>query len=157
MNMHSRTAWNDYFPGTSPTTPLSPKEYTSRETVSDTYVYVSNCLFNGCSSSSDGGALYCSSVTYLLVESSSFFSCKTSAYNGAIYFTNTNSGECVLYKVCGNNCCSTSTYYQFADIRVKNTALSKNYINYTSIARFVNENSNSYCTMFLRLLLCFVS
>jgi hypothetical protein len=150
MNLHSRTAWSDYFPGTSPTTPLSPNEYTSRKTVSNTYVYVLNCLFNQCSSTSDGGALYCSSVTYLLVESSSFLSCKTSTSNGAIFFQNTNSGECVLYKVCGINCCSTNTHYQFADIRVKDAASSKNYINYTSIVRCVNENSNSFSVLYLR-------
>jgi hypothetical protein len=148
--MNYRTAWNDYFPGTSPTTPLSPKEYTSRQTVSGTYVYVSNCLFNQCSSTSDGGALYCSSVTYLLVESSSFLSCKTSATNGAIFFQNTNSGECVLYKVCGNDCCSTNLYFQFADISVKDAASSKNYVNYTSITRCVNEDSNSGSTLYLR-------
>jgi hypothetical protein len=146
---HIRTVWNDFFEG-SPSTTLGPKEYTSRQTPSVANVYVSNCLFNGCSSSSDGGALSCSSVTYLLVESSSFFSCKTSARNGAIYFTNTNSGECVLYKVCGNDCCSTTTNIQFADINVKNTASSKNYINYTSIVRCVKEKSDSWCVLYLR-------
>jgi hypothetical protein len=149
--LHFRTAWNDYFPGTNPTTTLVLKEYTSTQTPSDTYVYVSNCLFNGCSSSSNGGALYCSSVTYLLVESSSFFSCNTSSDNGAIYFQNTNSGECVLHKVCGNDCCSTTnSYYQFSDICVKNSASSKNYINSSSIVRCVNEYSSAWCNLYLR-------
>jgi hypothetical protein len=150
--LYYKTAWNDYFPGTNPTTTLVPKEYTTTQSISDTYVYVSNCLFNGCSSSSNGGALCCStSVTYLLVESSSFFSCKTSgSYGGAIYFSNTNSGECVLHKTCGNDCCSTSSSYgQCARIYVKNTASSKNYVNYSSITRCVNENSGS--NTFLRL------
>jgi hypothetical protein len=145
---HSRTAWSGYFPGTNPTTTLVPKEYTSTQTLSDTYVYVSNCLFNKCSSSSNGGAFYCSSsVTYLLVESSSFFSCKTSSsQGGAIYFYNSD-GECVLHKICGNDCYSTytgsSSNGQFGYIYVKNTASSKNYVNYSSIVRCVNENSNS--------------
>jgi hypothetical protein len=152
--MHYRTAWSDFFPGTSPTTPLSPNEYTSRKTVSDTYVYVSDCLFNKCSSTSNGGAFYCNSATCLLVESSSFFSCKTSGgEGGAIYFSNSNNGECVLHRVCGYDCLTTYTsspYEQFADISVKNSALSKNYVNYTSIARCVNENSNSYSALYLR-------
>jgi hypothetical protein len=144
--LHYRTAWNDYFPGTNPTTTLSPKEYTSRESVSDTYVYVSNCLFNKCSSSSDGGALYCSSVTYLLVESSSFFSCKTSSkFGGAIYFSNTNSGECVLHKLCCYDCLTTYTsgsYGQFANIEVR-----RSYISYSSIVRCVNDDSDSWHTL----------
>jgi hypothetical protein len=148
---HIRTAWNDFFEG-SPTTTLVPKEYTSRQTPSVANVYVSNCLFNGCSSSSDGGALYCStSVTYLLVESSSFLSCKTSSrYGGAIYFSNSG-GECVLHKVCGNDCHSTytsgSSNGQFAYIYVKDTASSKNYVNYSSVVRCVNDISTSWYTL----------
>jgi hypothetical protein len=144
--LHYRTAWSDYFPGTSPTTPLVPKEYTSREAPSDTYVYISNCLFNKCSSTNDGGALY-STSTYLLVEFSSFFSCKTSSGNGgAIYFSNTNSGECVFHRICGNNC-SSGSHGQFVRVYVKNVASSKNYVNYSSISRCVNENSNTYYTL----------
>jgi hypothetical protein len=147
---HTRTAWSGYFPGTNPTTTLSPKEYNSTQTLSDTNVYVSNCLFNGCSSSSNGGALYCSSsVTYLLVESSSFFSCKTSSGNGgAIYFSNTNSGECVFHKICGNDC-SGGSHSQFVRIYVKNAASSKNYVNYSSIVRCVTENSGISYTLCL--------
>jgi hypothetical protein len=151
MTVRSRTAWDDYFPGTNPTTPLIPKEYGGRQTVSNSYVYILNCLFNKCTSTSDGGALYCT-VTYLLVESSSFISCKTSGYYGALYFSNTNNGECVLHKVCGNDCCSTgsSPHYNFADLYVKDTASNKNYVNYTSIVRCVTESSNSWCTFYLR-------
>jgi predicted outer membrane repeat protein len=143
---HYRTAWSDYFPGINPTTTLVPKEYTSREPVSSTYVYVFNCLFNKCSSTSNGGALYCStSVTYLLVESSSFFSCKTSSSSGgAIYFCNTNSGECVFHKICGNDCSAGSSNSQFVYTCVKNLASSKNYVNYSSIIRCVTENSGTH-------------
>jgi hypothetical protein len=144
---HSGTAWSDYFPGTNPTTTLVPKEYTSTETPSVANVYVLNCLFNKCSSSSNGGALSCSSVTYLLVESSSFFSCKTNGGNGgAIYFSNTNSGECVLHNICGNDC-SSSSNGQFEYIYVKDVASGKNYVNYSSIVRCVNENSGTYYTL----------
>jgi hypothetical protein len=150
FTLHSITAWSDYFPGTSPTTNFSSQEFTSRQTPSTANVYISNCLFNKCSSSNAGGALYCTSVTYLLVESSSFFSCKTSSSSGAIYFSNSGSGECVLYKVCANDCCSTSgSDEQFANILVKNVDTSKNYINYSSIVRCVNENSGSWRTLYL--------
>jgi hypothetical protein len=144
---HIRTGWSDHFEGY-PTTTLGPQQYTSRQNPSVTNVYVSNCLFNACSSSGNGGALYCTSVTCLLIESSSFFSCKTSSSNGgAIYFSNTNDGECVLYKACGNDCSSTYTSgypdSQFAYLYVKNAASSKNYVNYSSIARCINEISKS--------------
>jgi hypothetical protein len=133
-----RTAWGDYFTG-NPTN-LSSQTYTSRQTPSGTSVYISNCLFNSFTSTSNGGALYCNSVTYFLVESTSFFSCKTSGSYGAIYFSNSG-GQSVLYKVCGYDCCTTnSNSYQFGYIYVNNAATSKNYVNYSSIVRCVNEN-----------------
>jgi len=145
--LFSRTAWNDYFSGTTPTTTLFSQEYTSRPTLSDSNVYVLNCLFRSFTSASSGGALFCStSISYLLVESTSFFSCKTSGGNGgAIYFSNSNSGQSVLYEVCGYDCCTTnSNHRQFNYICVKNDISSKNYINYSSISRCVNENTNAY-------------
>jgi hypothetical protein len=107
-------------------------------------------LFRSISATSNGGALSCTSVQYLLVESSSFFSCKTSgSYGGAIYFYNTNNGQCVLNGLCGYDCCTTTSnsYGQFNYVFVQNIASSKNYVNYSSVARCVNVNSYSYYTM----------
>jgi hypothetical protein len=143
--VHIRTAWNDYFPGTSPTN-LNPQTYTSRQTRSDTYLYVRNCLFNGCTSTSEGGALYCTSVTYLLIESTSFFSCNSSSSGGAIYFYNSN-GQCVLHEVCGYDCFSTNSFHNFAYISVNNAVSSKNYVNYSSITRCLNDNSYTWHTL----------
>jgi predicted outer membrane repeat protein len=139
--MHSMTAWNDYFPGTNPTN-LPSQTYTLRQTPSNTYLYVLDCLFNSITSTGSGGALYCTS-TSLLVESTSFFTCKTSGGNGgAIFFQNTNSGQCVLHEVCGFDCCKLDTITcQFDCVYVKNDISSKNYINYSSISRCVNANS----------------
>jgi hypothetical protein len=140
--VHSKTAWDDYFSGTTPTN-YNSQLYTSGQNPSDTYVYISNCLFKSIMSSICGGALYCSSVKYFLVESTSFFSCKTSSCAAAIHFSNSN-GQCVLYKVCVNDCCSTSgSMTQALLISVNNGISSKNYINYSSVARSVNEVSNS--------------
>jgi hypothetical protein len=147
--LRHKFSWNDYFTAT-PVTTIGPAFYSSRQTSSASNVYVLNCLFNSISSGSDGGALYCTS-NYLLVESSSFFSCKTSSSNyggGAICFYNTGSGECVLEGVCGYDCISTgSVYCQFAWIVVHNTATRKNYVNYSSISRCVNEASSRYKTL----------
>jgi hypothetical protein len=138
--LHSKTAWNDYFPGTSPTN-LPSQTYTYRPTPSGSNVYVLNCLFNSITSTGHGGALYCTS-TYLLVESTSFFSCKTSGGRaGAIYFENSG-GHCVLNEVCGYDCCTKDNNYpQFVYTSVNNDISSKNYINYSSISRCVNENA----------------
>jgi hypothetical protein len=107
--LYSKTAWNDYFPGSY--TNFNSQTYTSRQTPSYTGVYVSNCLFGPITSSSDGGTLYCdSSVQYLLVESSSFFSCKSSGGAGVILFNSQNNGQSVFYAVCGYDCCCTSSY-----------------------------------------------
>jgi hypothetical protein len=145
--MHIRTAWGDYFTGDS--TLQQQKLYETRQTLSGTGVYVLSCLFRSIKGTSDGGALYCNSVTYLLVESSSFFSCTTSNQygGGAIYFSN---GQCVLHEVCGYDCYITytsSSFYQFACIYVNNAVSSKNYVNYSSIVRCVNVNSDSYYTL----------
>jgi hypothetical protein len=150
--LHIKIAWNDYFTGTPNTQQLS--EYRKRQTFSNASTYVSNCLFISISSTSTGGALYCTSVTYLLVESTSFFSCRTSGqHGGAVYFCNSG-GQCVLNKVCGYDCISTytssGTYGQFSHIEVNNGISSKNYVNYSSIARCVNELTNAYRTLNLQ-------
>jgi hypothetical protein len=143
--MHKRTAWEDYFTG-SPSSTLS-NEYGTRQTSSATSVYVSNCLFRSITSSGNGGALSCKSATYFLVESSSFFSIKgNSGYGGTIYFSNSN-GQCVLYGLCGNDCFSTyavSGDYscgQFSYTIVQDVASTKNYFNYSSVARCMTDSS----------------
>jgi hypothetical protein len=143
LQMHNRTAWSDYFTGSAATT-YNSETYGARRTLSGTSVHVLNCLFRSITSStSDGGAFYCTSVTYLLVESTSFFTCKTSSdEGGAIYFSNGN-GQCVLHEVCGYDCCSTytsSSWGQFSYITVNNAISSKNYVNYSSISQCVNTN-----------------
>jgi predicted outer membrane repeat protein len=147
--MHKRTAWSDYFTGS--VTTYNSETYGTRRTLSGTGVHVLNCLFRSITSpTSDGGAIYCTSVTYLLVESTSFFTCKTSSsQGGAIYFSNSN-GQCVLHEVCGYDCCSTYTsysYYQFAYIYVNDGLSSKNYMNYSSIVRCVNLRTDSHYTL----------
>jgi hypothetical protein len=145
--MHIRTAWDYYFPF------YNSETFTSRQSFTETSVTVSNCLFRSISSSSShGGALYCTSAFYFIVKSSSFFSCRTSSgYGGAIYFSNTNNGQSILYEVCGYDCFTTYTnpYYQFAYIQVNYAASRKNYFNYSSISRCVNTNSNSWYTLYL--------
>jgi hypothetical protein len=140
--LYSKTVWNDYFSETTATKTLFSQEYTSRPSLSGPNVYVLNCLFRSITSASKGGALYCStSISCLLVESTSFFSCKTSSgFGGAIYFENSNSGQSVLYEVCGYDCSSTTDSRHFDCIIVKDDILSKNYINYSSISRCVNAN-----------------
>jgi hypothetical protein len=143
--MHIRTAWNDYFTGTP--TLFQTKEYGTQLSLSATNVYVLNCFFKSIMSESNGGALSCtSSVTCLLVESSSFLSCKASGSNGgAVYFYNTGSGQCVLQGVCGYDSCTTgSSDGVFSYVYVKNDASYKNYLNFSSISRCLNEDSSSW-------------
>jgi hypothetical protein len=152
LQLQSRIAWNDYFSVTNPTC-YNLQIYSSKPAISGTNVYISDCLFRSITSSSDGGAYHSSnSVMILLIESSSFHSCMTSSANGgAIYFYHSSGGQCVLHEVCGYDCCctykSSTTNYQFAYIRVNCDSSSKNYINYSSIVRCVNEDSNSCYTL----------
>jgi hypothetical protein len=148
--LHAKTVWNDYFTGN--ITILDSKEYEKRQTPSDISVYVLNCLFRSITSPSGGGALCCTSVMYLLFKSTSFFSCTSSAqHGGAIFFSNSR-GHCVLHEVCGYDCNSVyvyNSYGQFAHITVNNSALSKNYVNYSSIVRCVGEDLDSHLTLHL--------
>jgi hypothetical protein len=151
--LHSRIAWIDFYSSAQPT-PINKQTYTSGFSTSSQSVYISNSLFKSITSSSQGGALCCStSVEYLLIESTSFFSCKTSGQRGgAIYFTNQNNGQCVLYEVCGYDCCTTytsdSSYGQFVYSRMRSITSCKNHVNYSSISCCVSENSNSCCMVF---------
>jgi hypothetical protein len=152
--VHNRAAWEDHFPGISPTRNIKQKEFTIRPSITEANVFVSYCLFKNCSSTTDGGALSCTSAAYLLIEYSAFISCRISSrYGAAIYFSNTNAGECVLYGVCGTDCCSTNTSYsygQFAHINVNNDASSKNFLIYSSIVRCVSQSTCIYYTMRLQ-------
>jgi hypothetical protein len=150
FKMHIKISWGDYFTGTP--TLFQTNVYETRQTPTVKNVYVLNCLFGPITSSNAGGALYCdSSVTYLLIESTSFFSCKTSSYAGAIYFESTSNGQCVLYRVCGNDCSATSSNYniQFARTQVYNVISSKNYVNYSSISRCISAQSSSWYVLVL--------
>jgi predicted outer membrane repeat protein len=151
--LNTKTEWNDYFSEISPSQTYGPKLFTTTLTSSGPNVYVSNCLFSKCTSTNNGGAISCTSVKYLLIESSTFFSCNTSASNGgAIYITGIN--ECILYKVCSNGCCSTysggSSSGQFAHITTNNAASDKNYFNYSSITRCLNEITGSWYNLRLQ-------
>ena len=118
-------------------------EYTvSPQTPTSNYVYVHDCVFRSCTSSSNGGALYCVSsnnVIKLLVSRTSFTSCRTSStQGGAIYFDSTTSGECILNKICGFDCSSTYSRYssgQFVFIYPKNDVAFKNHVNDSSFTR----------------------
>jgi hypothetical protein len=152
-----RTAWDDYFPGTTPSKTLNQQKYNKVQSVSDQRIHVSNCLFNNCISGSNGGALSCSNtVICLLVESSSFFTCKTSSsLGGAIYFNNANGGQCVLYELCCFDCFSTLTgtgmsFGHFVYIAVGESTSNKNYVNYSSVSHCVNPVWNTRQTLSLQ-------
>jgi hypothetical protein len=147
----SNFAWNDYFDG-APSSTYQQTRYTSCQSPTSSNLYVFRCLFIGCSSSNAGGALSITNtaVSNMLIESTSFFTCTSSSrYGGAIHIDNSNSGQSVLYSVCAYNCYCTNSdsYGQFTWIGVKNDALSKNYINYSSIVRCVGAGSSPTNTL----------
>jgi hypothetical protein len=148
---NTKTAWNDYFPGISPSQTYVSTFYSTKISPSGPNVYVSNSLFSRCISTSNGGAISSTTVKYLLIESTSFFSCSTNNQDGgAIYITSSN--EIILYKVCGYDCCSTHTSSgdgQFAYMYTSNTASDKISFNYSSITRCVGWESASWWTLFL--------
>ena len=156
MTTQDTTSFQEAF-GTS-TTPTKYSNMTSRFAPIKANAHIYNSFFEDCTSSSSGGAVFCSgsSVEKLLISQSSFTSCKTSDnYAGAIYYINTGSGQCVICEICSFKCASTFThtllpsYGQFAYIEVNNSLESRNQVNDSSITRSTKEGTYPYYALSL--------
>jgi hypothetical protein len=129
----------------------TPKNYTEHETnitltLDANNVYVCDSVFHYCSSSSDGGAIYCSNSVYnLLVERSSFISCRAlNTFGGGICFRNQNNGQCALNKICGFNCSvisSNETWGQCARMSAKDDVKAINHVNDSSISHSLKTST----------------
>jgi hypothetical protein len=138
-----KSEWNDFFVG-SPT--HEHKGSLSRFSLSSGGAYVNNALFQNLGGSSNGGAIYCSSVSVnVLIEETLFIYCTTSEYGGALYLQ--ISGECIISKVCGTRCITTSQYCHFSYISVtayydkRNSFLHSSVCNSVSGPRYTVEHS----------------
>jgi hypothetical protein len=152
-----KTDFSDFYgPGYTNVKQYSDPKYTVGITPTDQNVYVHDCLFQSCSSSSRGGAISCDSSVYkLLVYQASFISCTTSnSCGGGVYFSSTTYGECIFSRICGFNCSSTyssgSSYGQFAYISIKNDATYKNHVNDSSITHSLGVSTYSFDALYIR-------
>jgi hypothetical protein len=151
-----KTTFDDFYgPGNTNIKEYKNTKYTGQIAPTDQNVYVHDCFFQSCSSSSHGGAISCGSSVYkLLVEQTSFVSCSTSNQRGgAIYFYSTSYGECILSRICGFDCSSTNpsnSWGQFAHTNTKTDATYKNYVNDSTFTHSTNWNSGSYETLWLQ-------
>jgi hypothetical protein len=125
-------------------------KYTVTLTPTDQNVYVYNCVFQYCLSSSNGGALSCSSNIYkLLVEQSSFISCRTECdRGGGVFFDSATNGECILSKICGFNCSSTISNSNWSGGQcvyacIKNNVAYKNHVYDSSIIHTSTKGTNA--------------
>lgn len=133
------------------------KEYKGSftETINPTEneVYVHDSLFNNCQSDACGGAICCtgtstSGVSKLVVSQSSFTSCTASKNNsGAIYLYNTDTGQCIICKVCSFQC-KSALNGQFACTTLKNDINYINQVNDTTITGSKGK-SKSYFALYL--------
>jgi hypothetical protein len=154
MNLLKRTFSDVYGQGYSITT-YAGQKYTQTININENNVYVHDCVFSYCLSSTNGAALNCSSNVYkLLVERTTFVSCKTSnGAGGGIYFYSTTSGESVLNKICGFSCSSPNNGL-FAMIRTKSDVNNKNHFNDSSITHTSALNSNYPLSLYNGNILC---
>jgi len=138
-----------YGPGQTNIKEYTGPTYTETQNPTDQNVYVHDCVFQSCSSSSYGGALSCGSTVYkLLVEQTSFTSCKTkNSRGGAIYFESSTNGECILSKNCAYDCSSTISNAwsggQCAYIQIKDDASYKNHVNVSSFTQSLIESTDA--------------
>ena len=146
-----KTSFEDFYAGTSPTyTCKDLNVYSYRTSYDSGHVYVCNCVFRECSSTSQGGAV-CFSITgsniyYLLAEDSSFIDCTTSSNSGGAIYFYTNLGMSVLNRVCAVKCLSKSTGESNGQSLYAYTRASmvyKNYVNLSSICNSKNNNAKS--------------
>jgi hypothetical protein len=149
-----KTTFADFYgPGYTNIKEYADPKYKVGIVPTDQNVFVHDCVFEDCTSSSNG-ALSCGNSIYkLLVYQTSFVSCwSRSSYGGAIYFDSTTNGECILCKICGFDCSSTNSgnsYGQFARINTKIYATYKNYVNDSSFSHSSNMNTDSYYVLCL--------
>ena len=122
QNYLVKNGWNDFYDGS--VSPNYQKTETGRVELTSTNAYIFDCLFNEVKSTKYGGAIYSKATSNLLIESCIFYFCKTSGeYGGTIYFTNTNTGQCTLNKVCAIGCNitrSSDSRAQFLYVQIKN-------------------------------------
>ena len=153
-----RTQFSDVFGTSNYVDSISNEERTgtNRFEPSKADASVANCLFHDCSSSSCGGAVYCSSsIERIFIEETTFTTCKTTtSCGGGIYFYNTNNGECVISRTCAFDCsstCSSDSGGQFAYIETKKDAATcKNEVNETTITG-IKKQASAYPHYALRL------
>jgi hypothetical protein len=143
-NLLKRTFVDVYGTGYS-TSNFTGPEYTQSITTNAQNVYVHDCVFRDCSSTTEGGALSCgTSVNRLLVEQTSFISCKTSSSKGgAIYFYSTSNGQCVLSKICSFGCNLSYSGYNLgmcAYIYATSNNNYKNHVNDSSVIHSLTKN-----------------
>jgi hypothetical protein len=130
--------WSDFFGG-SPT--HEHRGALSRISLSTGGAYVSNALFQNLSGSSDGGAIYCSSVTVnVLIEETSFICCTSSGRGGALRLQ--ISGECITTKVCGSRCYSTQDNCLFSHISVTASYDKRNSFMYSSVCNYIHGQNS---------------
>jgi hypothetical protein len=128
-------AWNDYYSGSG----TLYQQRTGRLSSFSGTAYILNCFFNGLSSTSSGGSIYCSSSGLLmLIESSTFINSQSTNSGGALYIS--SSGQFVMVKVCGYGCKTTSSNYQFDYVTVTNDINSKNEIHDSVICHTYHES-----------------
>jgi hypothetical protein len=145
-----KRAFSDFYGQSYSPSEYKGPQYSQTETPNENYVYVHNCVFSYCSGSSNGGALNCESSVYkLLVEQTTFISCSiSSGYGGGIYFNSQTNGECVLNRVCGFDCSSTSSG-PFAYIYIKDDATFKNHVYDSSFTHTLIKSGSPLYTLCL--------
>ena len=118
--------------------------WSERYSVSSGKVFIFNSVFNFLQYlSGDGGSiLYASSSenSILFVEESSILNSRSSGKGGGICFS--NSGQCVLLKICGFNCSTTSSDYLFVYSEVTNNVNKINDLNFSSVSRDFSSSYN---------------
>ena len=107
-------------------------------------IYITQCSFQDCTSSSAGGAVYYSpgaTAAIAVIESSTFLSCEVSdGSGGAICIYSASS---LLSKLCGVNCsCSSNGAFAY-------TSVSSGTVNDCRDSSIVACQKNKYFTIFI--------
>ena len=141
--------WSTYYDQTIQPTNYSNTNYTTDPLiVSGNNVYITNCLFQGLTSESDGGAINWEDLANeckLLIENSIFNGCSANSGGGLnIYLSE---GEIVYDKVAAMQCLATGTdaYGLFSKSIVKDSGTAKHQFNNLLVTDIDGEENLNAC------------
>ena len=138
--------WSDYYGDSGSFSTSKERKITGTFSAENSNQYITDCFFEGCTSSSNGGAVFLSySSAKTLIEKTSFANCKSSGAGGSFYLI---VDECIIYRICSYRCVSTKAVQGQNDYVSVSGDNKRNHYKESSISYAINSLSSSQYIMY---------